>query len=169
MGNDSDRKIGLTKGPKLEIRSVRRGKITVDKSTVTKITKSAKFGNRETTETTEVFWVEYPTLDEPAGPYDSRYSAEKKLKDLRDTDTDCLGAMGAARVYAVAQGIARRVKTCEREIAESAKLLPEEIGGAWISGLKSLMDVCEAVETQIPYEEIWKAFEQQEKDKEKVA
>ena len=172
MENENQEKtveIGLTKGPRLEIRSVRRGKITVDESLVERKIVSAKFGEIMTSDVVEVYWVEYPNLAQPAGPFDSRYAAEQKLKVLRAGDEDNMSDAGAVRAFAIAQGIARRVKTCEREIAESSKMLTPQIRDAWGDALIALRQACEAVKADVNDSEILAAYFQQAADKEKVA
>lgn len=159
--NEYDPMLRLTEGSRLRLRSVRRGKITERSSPVVA---RVEFNGEliEVAQTLNCYFVEYPTLETPE-MFTVQNQAMKRLAELRDSEPAGLTHNERIRVYSVAQGMARRVRSSIAAIQESKAVIPQEIQDRWGFALNEIEEACKEIAAEVTWEDLMRAEELQAK------
>jgi hypothetical protein len=144
----------LTEGLRLRIASVKRGKITERES---QVVGRVEFNGElvEITQKIKAFFVEFP--GESAKMFTSQSGALGYLAELRSREPEGLTHNERIRLYSVAQGMARRVRSSESAISESERIIPSEIRDRWDLALSEISDVCKEIANLVTWEDLQEA------------
>jgi hypothetical protein len=144
----------LTEGLRLRIASVKRGKTTERE---TKVIGRVEFNGEfvEIEQKVKAFFVEFP--GELVKMFTSQSAALAHLADLRSKEPEGLTHNERIRLYSVAQGMARRVRSSESAISESERIIPSEIRDRWNLALSEISDVCKEIASLVSWEDLQEA------------